>query len=119
MVILGIQALPVLEIVPQGGLYDYKRKYTSGMSEYIVPAKIPDKVAAEAQRHALFAFQSICCEGYGRVDFRMNEQNKIFCLEVNTLPGMTALSLVPKAAEAVGISFEELIDRIIQQALYG
>jgi D-alanine-D-alanine ligase len=117
--ILGMQALPVLEIIPRGGLYDYKRKYTSGLSEYIVPARIPDEVAAEAQQQALLAFQSLGCDAYGRVDFRMNDKNRIYCLEVNTLPGMTELSLVPKAAKAVGISFEELIDRIIQQALNG
>jgi D-alanine-D-alanine ligase len=115
--ILGLKTLPVLEIVPKGGLYDYNSKYTIGMSEYIVPAKIPEEVANEAQRQAVIAFQSLGCEGYGRVDFRLDNQNRIYCLEVNTLPGMTALSLVPKAAIAIGISFEELIDKIIQQAL--
>ncbi|MBT8378334.1 MAG: D-alanine--D-alanine ligase [Ignavibacteria bacterium] len=117
--ILGSEALPVLEIIPKSGLYDYKSKYTPGMSEYIVPAQIPDNVTAEAQRQALLAFQSLGCEGYGRVDLRMNDQNEIFCLEVNTLPGMTSLSLVPKAAKAIGILFEELIDRIIQQEING
>jgi D-alanine-D-alanine ligase len=115
--ILGYEALPVLEVVPQSGLYDYKSKYTSGMSEYIVPAHIHDKVTQEAQRQALVAFNSLGCEGYARVDFRLNDQNEVFCLEVNTLPGMTPLSLVPKAAKAVGISFEDLIDRIIKLAL--
>ena len=114
--ILGSQALPVLEIVPKSGLYDYKSKYTPGMSEYIVPAKIPEDVTNEAKKYALIAFHSLGCEGYGRVDFRLNNENKIFCLEVNTLPGMTPLSLVPKAAKSSGISFEELIERIIQQA---
>jgi len=111
------EALPVLEIIPKSGMYDYEHKYTSGMSEYIVPAKIPEDVATEAQRQALIAFQSLGCEGYARVDFRMNDDNELYCLEVNTLPGMTPLSLVPKAAEAVGISFEKLIEKIIQQAL--
>jgi D-alanine-D-alanine ligase len=111
------EALPVLEIVPKGGLYDYKSKYTSGMSEYIVPANIPKEVAEKAQQQALTAFYSLGCEGYSRVDFRLDNNNELYCLEVNTLPGMTPLSLVPKAAKAVGISFEELIKRIIQQAL--
>jgi D-alanine-D-alanine ligase len=111
------EALPVLEIVPKSGLYDYKSKYTSGMSEYIVPAKIPKEVAAKAQQQALTAFHSLGCEGYARVDFRLNNSNELYCLEVNTLPGMTPLSLVPKAAKAVGISFEDLIKKIIQQAL--
>ena len=115
--ILINEALPVLEIVPKSGLYDYHSKYTSGMSEYIVPAKIPDETAKKAQKLALTAFQSLSCEGYARVDFRLSNQNELYCLEVNTLPGMTPLSLVPKAAKAVGISFEELIKRIIEQAL--
>jgi D-alanine-D-alanine ligase len=117
--ILLNEALPVLEIVPKSGFYDYEHKYTSGMSEYIVPANIPDEAAQEAQRQALIAFEAIGCEGYARVDFRMNNENELYCLEVNTLPGMTPLSLVPKAAKAVGISFDELIKKIIQQALHG
>ena len=115
--VLVNEALPVLEIVPKSGLYDYKSKYTSGMSEYIVPAKIPDEIAKRTQDHALIAFHSLGCEGYARVDFRFSNDNELYCLEVNTLPGMTPLSLVPKAAKAVGITFEELIKRIIQQAL--
>ncbi len=115
--ILLTEALPVLEIVPKSGFYDYKHKYTSGMSEYIVLANIPEVVAQKAKQQALTAFHALGCEGYARVDFRMNNQNELYCLEVNTLPGMTATSLVPKAAKAVGISFEELIKRIIQQAL--
>jgi D-alanine-D-alanine ligase len=115
--ILINEALPVLEIVPKSGLYDYKSKYTSGMSEYIVPAKVQEEVAKKAQQQALSAFYSLGCEGYARVDFRLGNDNELFCLEVNTLPGMTPLSLVPKAARAVGISFEELIRRIIYQAL--
>jgi len=115
--ILLNETLPVLEIVPKGGMYDYKHKYTSGMSEYIVPADITEEVAAKAQQQALKAFHSLRCEGYARVDFRLDIDSELYCLEVNTLPGMTPLSLVPKAAKAVGISFEELIKKIIQQAL--
>ncbi len=115
--ILWNEALPVLEIVPKSGFYDYKHKYTSGMSDYIVPANIPDEIASKTQQQALTAFKALGCEGYARVDFRMNNQNELYCLEVNTLPGMTPTSLVPKAAKAVGISFEELVERIIQQAL--
>jgi D-alanine-D-alanine ligase len=111
------EALPVLEIIPKSGFYDYKHKYTSGMSEYIVPANIPEKVAKKAQHQALIAFQSLGCEGYARIDFRMSEKDELYCLEVNTLPGMTPLSLVPKAAKAVGISYEELVEKIIRQAL--
>jgi D-alanine-D-alanine ligase len=115
--ILINEALPVLEIVPKSGLYDYKSKYTPGMSEYIVPAKIPEEISAKAQDLALKAFYALGCEGYARIDFRLSNEGELYCLEVNTLPGMTPLSLVPKAAKAVGISFEELIKRIIEQAL--
>jgi D-alanine-D-alanine ligase len=115
--ILLNEALPVLEIVPKSGMYDYEHKYTSGMSEYIVPAKISGSVAELAQQQALKAFNALGCDGYARVDFRLNNNNELYCLEVNTLPGMTSTSLVPKAAKAVGISFEELIKRIIHKAL--
>lgn len=115
--ILLNEALPVLEIVPKSGMYDYKHKYTSGMSEYIVPAEIPEEVSNIAKQQAIEAFNALGCDGYARADFRLNDNNELYCLEVNTLPGMTATSLVPKAAKAVGISFEELIKKIIQQAL--
>jgi D-alanine-D-alanine ligase len=115
--VLEQQALPVLEIQPIGGLYDYEHKYTSGKSEYIVPAMIPPKVAEHLQHQALLAFNSVGCECYARIDFRLTKDYKSYCLEVNTLPGMTSLSLVPKMAAAAGISFEELIDRIIKNAL--
>lgn len=115
--ILGNEALPVLEIIPKDGYYDYERKYTPGMSNYIVPAEIPEGVFNSLQEQALMAFNSLQCESYGRVDFRLNKKNESFCLEVNTLPGMTSTSLVPKMAKAVGISFEELIETIIKHAL--
>jgi len=115
--ILDGKALPVLEIIPKGGLYDYHAKYTKGMSEYIVPANIPEQVFYNAQDMSQKAFQVLGCKDYARVDFRLNEKNEIFCLEVNTLPGMTATSLVPKMAKTAGITFEELIEKIIQLAL--
>jgi D-alanine-D-alanine ligase len=110
-------ALPALEIKPKHGLYDYECKYTSGMSEYIVPADIPREVFEKLQLQALMAFKALGCEGYGRIDFRVNSKWDIYCLEVNTLPGMTSTSLVPKMAKAVGISFEQLIERIIKLSL--
>lgn len=110
-------ALPALEIKPKHGLYDYECKYTSGMSEYIVPAQIPKDVFEKLQAEALLAFQSLGCEGYSRIDFRVNSKWEIYCLEVNTLPGMTSTSLVPKMAKAVGISFDQLIDRIVKLSL--
>jgi len=108
------KALPVLEIKPKHGLYDYECKYTKGMTEYIVPADVVKDVWDELQKLALLTFKALGCEGYGRVDFRLNPENVPYVLEINTLPGMTATSLVPKMAKAAGISFEELIDRIIK-----
>jgi D-alanine-D-alanine ligase len=110
-------ALPALEIIPKHGLYDYECKYTSGMSEYIVPAQISKDVFEKLQLQALMAFKALGCEGYGRIDFRVNSKWEIYCLEVNTLPGMTSTSLVPKMAKAVGISFEQLIEQIIKLSL--
>ncbi len=115
--ILEDKALPVLEIKPKHNLYDYECKYTSGMSEYIVPADIPSEAAAELQKEALVAFTSLGCSIYGRLDFRVNFNYKPFCLEVNTLPGMTSTSLVPKMAKAAGISFEDIVDRIIRLSM--
>jgi D-alanine-D-alanine ligase len=115
--ILEGEPLPVLEIVPKSGLYDYHSKYTKGMSEYIVPAEIPENVFKHTQFQAQKAFNVLGCKDYARIDFRLNEKNEIYCLEVNTLPGMTATSLVPKMSKAVGISFEQLIQKIIQLAL--
>jgi D-alanine-D-alanine ligase len=114
--ILDGEPLPVVEIVPQGGFYDYKRKYTKGTSRYIVPAEIELRVAERFQREALLAYRSICCRDYARVDFRMDESGEPYCLEVNTLPGMTGLSLVPMAAKAAGIDFGELVERICLMA---
>jgi len=115
--VLDHTPLPVLEIKPKHNTYDYECKYTSGMSEYIVPAQIPEQVAHHLQQQALLAFQSIGGAGYGRMDFRLTDDMKCYCLEVNTLPGMTSTSLVPKMAKAAGISFIELLEKIIQQSL--
>ncbi len=115
--ILGDQALPVVEIVPEHGVYDYECKYTTGKSKYIVPAEIPQDKAKEIQAIGLKAFRALSCEGYARADFRFGEDGRFYCLEVNTLPGMTAHSLVPKAAKAISIDFPELVDRIAKLAL--
>lgn len=117
--ILENKALPVLEIKPKHGIYDYECKYTSGMSEYIVPAEIPKETAERLQSQALLAFNALGCETYARIDFRLDNNLEPYCLEVNSLPGMTSTSLVPKMAKAVGISFEQLIDRIIRLSYNG
>jgi D-alanine-D-alanine ligase len=115
--VLDNEPLPVLEIKPKHGLYDYECKYTSGMSEYIVPAEIPDEISTQMKTLAVKAFTALRCETYGRVDFRLSTQNRPYTLEVNTLPGMTSLSLVPKMAKAAGISFEQLVEKIISLSL--
>jgi D-alanine-D-alanine ligase len=114
---LGNTAYPLIEIVPKEGFYDYKHKYTKGMTEYICPAEISDEISDKAQELALKAYQSLGCSVYSRVDFLLDSNNDLYCLEVNTLPGMTALSLVPKAVKAKGMEFNELIENIIGLSL--
>lgn len=106
-------ALPVLEIKPRHNHYDYECKYTSGMSEYEVPANIPKETFCTLQEQALKAFNALGCSSYGRVDFRMDKNLNAYCLEVNTLPGMTSTSLVPKMAKAIGVTFEQLVEKIV------
>lgn len=114
--VLDGQALPVIEIVPNAGVYDYKSKYTKGSSRYQVPAEIPAAVASAMQDLALRCFHGLKCRDFARIDFRLSPDGKPYCLEVNTVPGMTATSLVPKAAQAAGIGFEALVDRIVRLA---
>ena len=115
--VIDNEALPPLEIRPQHGVYDYECKYTSGMSEYIVPAQLPDGVLKELQDIAVQAYKALRCEVYARVDFRLSPDKIPYALEVNTLPGMTSLSLVPKMAKAIGISFDQLVEKIITLSL--
>ena len=115
--ILGSEALPVGEIIPKHEIYDYECKYTKGMAEEQFPAKLSSTETAEVQRLALAAFASLKLQGYARIDFRMNPKGEFYCLEANTLPGMTELSLIPQAAAACGITFPELCERIVEIAL--
>ena len=115
--VLDDRPLPVVEILPKNKLYDYECKYTEGMCSYECPADISAEKTAEIQELGLRAFKALNCSGYARVDFRMDLQGKLYCLEVNTLPGMTGTSLVPKAAKAVGISFDDLVDKIVRLAV--
>ncbi|HVP06860.1 MAG TPA: D-alanine--D-alanine ligase [Candidatus Acidoferrum sp.] len=115
--VLDGEALPVVEIRPKKGLYDYEAKYTKGMSEYLAPAPVEAKIAEAVQLAASKAFEIIGASGLVRVDFIYREPDQIYCLEVNTLPGMTNLSLAPMAAKCVGMSFDQLVERIIQSAL--
>jgi D-alanine-D-alanine ligase len=105
-------AMPVVEIKPHNGFYDYPNKYTAGNTTYVAPAELNDSEAKKVQDFAVKIWQAMNCSGYARIDFRYNSRQFYF-LEVNTLPGMTPLSLTPMAAKAVGISFGELLERII------
>ncbi len=108
--------LPVLEVRPSKDYYDYECKYTRGMTEYIVPAHIPEASARELQDLSLAAHDALGCEGLSRVDFMLDAQGRPYCLEINTIPGMTALSLIPKAAAAAGYSFAEVVEMVLATA---
>ena len=111
-----VEALPVIEIVPHEGFYDYKNKYTKGATEYIVPAKIENVIAEGIKKMAVKAHKVLGCSGYSRSDFRVTNDGKIYILEVNTAPGMTATSLVPKAANAIGVSMSKFVSSIMKMA---
>ena len=111
--ILDGNAYPIIEIKPTHELYDYECKYTSGMSEYIVPAHISKPLTETIQSHALKAYQGLGLDVYARIDFLLKEDGTFYCLEANTLPGMTSTSLVPKSVKAEGMSFNQLIQTLI------
>jgi D-alanine-D-alanine ligase len=114
--VVGDQVLPVVEIRPLAGHYSYEAKYTKGKTDYVVPAEIPGEWAATCQDLGLRAFQALGCRGMGRVDFRMRPDGEFLILELNNIPGFTETSLLPKAAQAMGIEFPELCDRIMNMA---
>lgn len=114
--VLGDVPLPVGEIVPKHELFDYETKYTPGMSEETFPARIETLLARQLQEYALMAHRALKLSGYSRIDFRVSPEGDIFCLEANSLPGMTRTSLFPQAAQAAGIPFPELCERIARLA---
>ncbi len=108
---------PLIEIVPKTAFYDYEAKYTKGMSEHIIPPRVPEEQQAKAKELALRAYQSLGCRGFARVDLIVRSTDgKPYVLEVNTLPGMTETSLVPDAARAEGISFPDLVEMLLRLA---
>lgn len=118
--VLGDRALGVTELRPKSGFYDYDAKYTEGMTEHVCPADIPAEIAAEAMDMALKSHRILRCRGASRSDFRWDEERGregLYLLEVNTQPGMTPLSLVPEQAKAIGMSYAELVDAIVKEAL--
>ena len=108
--------MPVIEIKPHEGYYDYANKYTKGATEYICPAEIDDETAKRIGDYAVKAHNALGCRAYSRADFRLSPEGEAYILEVNTAPGMTATSLVPKAAKARGISMAEFVKAIMNMA---
>jgi D-alanine-D-alanine ligase len=118
--VIGDRALMVTELKPKSGFYDFDSKYTEGLTEHICPAHIPDDVAQACKAIALRAHQLLGCKGTSRSDFRWDDERGVeglFLLEVNTQPGMTPLSLVPEQARHCGMSYEDLVEEIIAEAL--
>jgi D-alanine-D-alanine ligase len=115
--VLGTIALPVGEIISKHEIYDYECKYTPGMATEEFPAKLSREASERVQQQALAAFKALKLGGCARIDFRLTSEGEFYCLEANTLPGMTELSLIPQGAAAMGITFPELCERIVKLAL--
>ena len=118
--VLGDRALGVTELIPKTGWYDFDAKYTDGLTEHVCPAAIPDKIADACRSLALEAHRLLGCRGASRSDFRWDDERGVdglFLLEVNTQPGMTPLSLVPEQARHIGMSYAELVQAIVDEAL--
>lgn len=111
-----IEVLPTLEIVSENPVYDYDAKYTAGKSHHVIPARIPEEARRSAAAAAELAFRALRCEGMARVDIIVDAAGVPWVLEVNTIPGMTELSLLPDAARAAGIEFPELCERLVRHA---
>jgi D-alanine-D-alanine ligase len=112
-----VQVLPTLEIVSENPVYDYDAKYTAGKSHHIIPARIPEPAQAAAADAAVMAFRELGCSAMARVDIIVDDQGTPWVLEVNTVPGLTELSLLPDAARAAGIAFDELCMRLVEHAV--
>lgn len=115
--VLGDVPLPVGEIIPAHEIFDYECKYTPGMTEEIFPARIDTKLARQLQELSTTAHRALKLGGYSRIDFRVSPEGDIFCLEANSLPGMTRMSLFPQASRAAGIEYAEMCERICALAL--
>ena len=114
--ILGDKTLPIVEIKPSHDHYDYDCKYKEGLSDYVVPAQLSDSLGKKISEDAMNIHEALGCRHYSRVDFRINDNGEYYFLEINTLPGMTSTSLLPKAAKAAGLDFIDLIQTIINMA---
>jgi len=115
--VTGGEAYPVIEIIPKQGFYDYKTKYQPGMADDVCPAQIPDELTSRIQKYAVEVYNLLKLDAYARIDFLLDAQDNIYCLEANTLPGMTPLSLIPQEARAIGISYEELCEKLVSLSM--
>jgi D-alanine-D-alanine ligase len=115
--VIAGKALPVIEICPKTGFYDYKNKYQSGLADEYCPADLPQEITETLQSMAEKVFEVLMFDVYGRMDFIVDNKGKAWCLEGNTLPGLTPTSLLPQEAAAVGMSYDALIDTIIKESL--
>ena len=111
------KAYPIIEIAPIRGFYDYKNKYEAGSTIETCPAQLTEEETKKMQNYAEMGFEALCLKGYARLDFLMRENGQMFCLEANTLPGMTPTSLLPQEAAALGMSFEDLCEKLIEVSL--
>ncbi|MBA15636.1 MAG: D-alanine--D-alanine ligase [Sphingomonas sp.] len=118
--VLGDKALGVTELKPKAGFYDYEAKYTDGLTEHVCPAQIPDEIAQACMAIAVEAHRLLDCKGASRTDFRWDDNQGVeglFVLEVNTQPGMTPLSLVPEQAKHIGMTYPQLVQAIVEEAM--
>lgn len=111
------KALPIIEICPKEGFYDYKNKYQAGLTDDICPAVLDESTTKALQNMAEKVAEVLMLEAYSRIDFLLDENNNMYCLEANTLPGMTPTSLLPQEAQAQGISYTELVELLVQESL--
>ena len=115
--IVGNIAYPIVEIIPKHEIYDYECKYTKGMSKYICPAEINKNISSKIKEISLKIHKLLGCRHYSRVDFLLDRNNDPWFLEINTLPGMTETSLLPKSLESAGVNFNQIIEKIIGEAM--
>lgn len=111
------EALPVIEIAPLEGFYDYRNKYTAGATVETCPAELPGELSRRMREYAVAGSRALCLDAYSRLDFMMRENGEIFCLEANTLPGMTPTSLIPQEAAALGVDYPTLCEKLIEVSL--
>lgn len=114
--ILDGKVLPIIEIRPKEGFYDYKAKYTKGMTEFVCPAKLDKKTEKKVIKESLAAYEALGCKGAARVDVMLGKKGSPYVLEVNTIPGMTELSLFPRAAQSVGLDYPKLVQEMLRGA---